>query len=65
MIFCRSTTVSNLLKNRTIYLYKGNLIIKTYFNKYSIGYKLGEFAVTRKPFSFPKKKDKNKNKGKR
>ena len=64
MIFCRSTVVSSIFKNRFVYLYKGNEILKTYFNKYSTGYKLGEFSLSRRPFSFPQKK-KTKNKGKR
>lgn len=37
-------------------IYKGNLFNKFTFNKYHIGFKIGEFSVTRKPFSFPLKK---------
>ncbi len=54
-IFCRSSVVSNFLLKKTILLYKGNLFTKILFNKYHLGFKLGEFAVTRKPFNFPKK----------
>lgn len=60
MIFCRSTVVTNIFKNKIAYLYRGNEVIKTRFSKFNIGFKLGEFALTRKPFSFPIKKKKNK-----
>jgi len=64
MIFCRSTVVTTIFKNRVAYIYKGDEIVRTFFTKYNIGFKVGEFTVTRKPFSFPIKKNK-KNKKKR
>ena len=60
VIYCRSTVVTNILKNRIAYLYKGDEIIRTRLSKFSVGFKLGEFAISRKPFSFPIKKKKKK-----
>lgn len=55
-LFCRKSIVTKLLVKKQITLYKGNVFSKIYFSKHSLGYKIGEFAFTRKPFSFPKKK---------
>lgn len=60
ILFCRSATVNSLFLNRAVYIHKGNEILRKCFNKYSIGYKVGEFALTRRAFSFPEKKKKNK-----
>ena len=60
VIYCRSTVVTNIFKNRISYLYKGDEIIRIRLTKFSVGFKLGEFAISRKPFSFPIKKKKNK-----
>ena len=58
-IFSRKSIVPKVFFKKNIQLYKGNLFTKINFTKYNIGYKIGEFNVTRKPFSFPKKKKKN------
>ena len=58
VIYCRSTVVTNIFKNRISYLYKGDEIIRIRLTKFSVGFKLGEFAISRKPFSFPIKKKK-------
>ena len=57
-IFDRKSTIPKIFSKRNINLYKGNVFTKISFTKYNIGYKIGEFNITRKPFSFPKKKNK-------
>ena len=57
-IFSRSSTVPKIFLKKNIQLYKGNIFTKILFTKFNTGYKVGEFNITRKPFSFPKKKKK-------
>ena len=57
-IFCRSSIISKIFCKKHSYLYKGNIFSKILFNKYQIGFKIGEFSITRKPFSYPLKKSK-------
>jgi ribosomal protein S19 len=57
-LFCRASTVPKIFLKKFIPLYKGNLFTNFFFTKYSIAYKLGEFAFTRKPFYYPAKKKK-------
>ncbi len=59
-IFCRTSTIPRTFLKKTISLYKGNIFIRVLITKYHISYKLGEFGVTRKPFSFPIKNKKSK-----
>lgn len=59
-LFSRSTTVSKIFLKKTVLMYKGNMFIKMLFTKYHMGFKIGEFGVTRKPFNFPKKDKKTK-----
>lgn len=54
-IFSRSSIVSRLFLKKVISFYKGNMYIKTLFTKHHLGFKIGEFGVTRKPFNFPMK----------
>jgi ribosomal protein S19 len=54
-IFSRSSIVSKIFFKKTIPLYKGNIFVKMPFTKHHVGFKLGEFGVTRKPFSYPSK----------
>ena len=56
--FCRSSTIPRCFFKKIALLYKGEFYTKAVFTKHTIGYKLGEFNVTRKPFSFPPKKKK-------
>jgi ribosomal protein S19 len=58
-LFCRGSSIPKFLLKKTATLYKGNLFVRILFTKYHIGFKTGEFGVTRKPFNFPLK---NKNK---
>ena len=55
-IFTRSSIVHKIFFKKNTQLYKGNVFTKIDFTKYSVGYKIGEFNITRKPFNFPKKK---------
>jgi ribosomal protein S19 len=57
-IFSRNSVIPKIFVKKNINLYKGNIFTKISFTKYNIGYKIGEFNITRKPFSFPKKKKK-------
>ena len=59
-LFCRSFSIPKLFLKKTVTLYKGSSFIKLLFTKYHIAYKSGEFGVTRKPFSFPRKDIKKK-----
>ena len=56
--FSRKSTVPTFFIKKKILLYKGNVFTKINFTKYNVGYKIGCFNLTRKPFSFPKKKKK-------
>lgn len=57
-LFCRSSSVPKMFFKKTISLYKGSIFAKIQFTKYHTGFKIGEFAITRKPFSFPLKNNK-------
>lgn len=59
-VFCRSSITPKIFLKKNISLYKGCIFTRIAFTKYNIGYKIGEFAITRKPFCFPLKKIKNK-----
>lgn len=57
-VFTRKSTVPKIFLKKSIQLYKGNVLTKINFTKFNVGFKIGEFNITRKPFSFPKKKKK-------
>ena len=59
-VFCRSSSIPKIFLKKTVTLYKGSAFIRILFTRYHIGLKLGEFGVTRKPFSYPIKKKKKK-----
>ena len=59
-LFCRSSSIPKFFLKKVVSLYKGNIFIRVLFTKYHINYKVGEFGVTRKPFSYPLKKKKSK-----
>lgn len=54
-LFSRNTTIPKIFFKKAVYIYKGSIFNKVVFNKYHIGFKSGEFSVTRKPFNFPLK----------
>ncbi len=54
-LFCRSSSVPNFFLKKSIAIYKGNLFAKILFSKYHVGFKSGEFSITRKPFNYPLK----------
>lgn len=53
--FCRGSNVPNFFLKRAVLVHKGNVFAKITFSKYHVGFKVGEFGVTRKPFNFPNK----------
>lgn len=56
----RSLVISKTFGKMYLLIHKGYLYKKIYLNEFIIGYKLGEFSFTRKPFKYPiKKKRKN------
>ena len=59
-IFCRNSIVPKIFSKNAIQVYKGGVFSKIFFTKFSVGFKIGEFALTRKPFSFPLKLKKKK-----
>ena len=56
--FCRGSYVPKFFLKKSILVHKGNVFAKIVFSKYHIGFKIGEFGVTRKPFNFPNKSKK-------
>ncbi len=54
----RSSTIIPFLVDLTINIYNGKSFSKIKITETMIGHKLGEFAPTRKKFSFKKKKSK-------
>ena len=56
--FSRKAVIPKFFIKKSIQTYKGNIFTKINFTKYNVGYKIGEFNITRKPFSFPQKKKK-------
>jgi len=59
-IYKRSTIIPETLKNKSVIVYKGQEYLDLNINKYMVGYKIGEFAFTRKNYTFPEKKKKKK-----
>lgn len=58
----RTSIIPKNLINEYIIIYKGNIFKKLYVTKYNVGYKLGEFSFTRKPFYYPIKEKNKKSK---
>jgi ribosomal protein S19 len=56
---CRNTTLTKLNSFKPSILYSGKYTFERFFTKYHIGFKLGSFTKTRKPFYFRSKKKKN------
>ena len=54
--FCRDTILTKMFYKTAVLIYKGNIFTKILITKYNVGYKLGEFVLTRKPFCYPHKK---------
>ena len=59
-LFSRTSTIPKVFLKKTVLTYKGNIFVRVLFTKHHIGFKVGEFGVTRKPFNFPLKDKKNK-----
>ena len=62
MIMNKSSTIPNSLSGNTFFIHKGYKYRELKVTDYHIGYKFGEFILTRKPHVFRKKvKKKSKN----
>ena len=46
-IWSRASTISALLLNKTVFIHTGNSFKKVLITRTHVGYKFGEFAVTR------------------
>lgn len=56
----RFLTVVSALDGTVVYIYKGNKYKRIRLSYLFVGFKMGEFSFTRKPFKYPiKKKKKN------
>jgi ribosomal protein S19 len=60
IIFNKSNTIINSLVNESIFIYKGKLLRQLKIPQYSVGLKVGEFCMSRKPFHFTLKIKKKK-----
>src|SRR5690606_37486438 len=60
LVFDKSSTITKHLKNKYIYIYKGNLEKAFRYPPFYIGFKLSKFNITPKPFNFTQKKKKKK-----
>lgn len=61
-IWSRKSTIPSFLIGKDVYIHNGNKFIKINITREKVGYKFGEFALTRK---FTKKEKKNKKKNKK
>lgn len=58
----KSSTIPSSLTDNTFYIHKGYKFRELKIKDYHVGFKFGEFILTRKPNIFPKKsKNKSKN----
>lgn len=55
MIMNKSSTIPYSLKDNTFYIHKGKKYRELKISQYHVGFKFGEFVLTRKPHIFPKK----------
>ena len=61
IVFSRKSTIPFCYMYKGVIIHKGSTIRRLIIDPLKIGYKLGEFAFTRKPFHYPTKKTKKKN----
>nr|YP_740766.1 ribosomal protein S19 [Tetrahymena paravorax]ABI51675.1 ribosomal protein S19 [Tetrahymena paravorax] len=55
MIINKSSTIPQSLIDSTIYIHKGKKYRELKIKNYHVGFKFGEFILTKKPHIFPKK----------
>ncbi len=60
LLFSKTSVIPFSFKDKEFLIYKGNIAKTLAVNKFMVGYKLGEFIFTRKPFYFPLKETKKK-----
>lgn len=63
IIMNKSSTIAKSLKDNTFFIHKGLKYRELKITNYHIGFKFGEFILTRKPHVYPKK-NKSKSKSK-
>lgn len=59
--YSRNSTIPLSYTYRGVFVHKGSKIRRFIIDPLKVGYKLGEFSFTRKPFHFPTKKTKKNN----
>lgn len=52
IVYDKSLTLTKHVVGKIIYIYKGTLLRRLFVSTNAIGFKIGEFAFTRKPFHF-------------
>nr|YP_009485496.1 ribosomal protein S19 [Melosira undulata]AVR57560.1 ribosomal protein S19 [Melosira undulata] len=55
-VLLKSTKIMPYFLHKNFYVYNGKIFIKIFITKEMINHKIGEFVLTRKKFSFKKKK---------
>lgn len=58
----RSSVIPRIFCNLSMRIHKGKRFRPLVINRYMVGYKIGEFSFTRKPFHYPVRKKKGKKK---
>lgn len=53
-IFSRELLLTKFFLNKAIYIYNGKILTKLLITENMIGYKAGEFVLTRKKFNYKK-----------
>jgi ribosomal protein S19 len=61
-MFSKNSIILPCFSYKVILLHKGHLFKQLYINLAMIGFRYGNFAITRKPFYFPIKVQKKKRK---
>ena len=52
IIFLKADKIPKKLVNQWVLIYKGRVFRKLFISKFIVGYRFGEFVLTRKPFKF-------------
>jgi ribosomal protein S19 len=60
LIFSRSSPISNIFKSVKAYTPQGRVFVRVPVSRFKVGFKMGMFAATKKPFNFRPKVKKQK-----
>ncbi len=55
-LFCRNSYLPRYFTDAFVYIHNGRFFIRMQLNRMQIGYKVGQFAYTRKLFYYPMRK---------